>query len=118
VLCPGIVSVRLHNSRSQLQSAGKGKSEGCTEPVIRSGPEAAIMTFNDRAANGKSDAHAIGLGRVEGVKNLLNLPGIYVDTGTDRRTWFVSSRRISTTRIPQMLLMASAALRIKFRMTC
>ena len=26
------------------------------------------MQFNDRSANGKPDSHAIGLGRIEGVK--------------------------------------------------
>src|SRR5215813_8365437 len=60
-------------------TARNRKRESRTWPVIRLGPEAAMMSLDDRAADGQPDTHTAALGCVEGFEQLREV--LRIDTG-------------------------------------
>src|SRR5437762_13103176 len=62
--------------RRTFWNAGNGKSERGAWPVIRFTPQTTTMFFDDRTADGQSDAHATALGGVEGLKEPVHDVGL------------------------------------------
>src|SRR3977135_1324879 len=52
--------------------AGNGKREGGNWDIVRLCPETTMMSLDDGAADGESDAHAVALRRVKRVKQLVH----------------------------------------------
>src|SRR4051794_30905151 len=62
-----------------------GKVKACTARRVVGGPQAATMRFNDRAADAKSHAGAVGLCGKECIKDLVGLPRRQTHAGVANR---------------------------------
>src|ERR1700686_5088467 len=62
--------------RRTFWNPGNGKSKRGAGPVIRFTPQTTAMLFDDGTADGESDAHSTALGRVEGLKELVQDVGL------------------------------------------
>src|SRR4029450_3217763 len=58
-----------------------GKRKGDAWTVIRLCPKTAVMSLDDRAADGEADTHAVAFCRVEGVEQLAHVLRIDADAG-------------------------------------
>ena len=109
---------------ASLGPRGNGKRERRARAVIRRRPEAAMMALDDGAADGQADAHAVALGGVERVEELVRLLCGSKPTPascTVRRTRSPSSASVLITSClgrSSTPLIASEAFRSRFRMTC
>ena len=116
-----------HGSRRQPNpraSTRNGKRKCSSRPIIRCRPQTSVMGLDNGAADGESDSHAVGFGRVEPFEDLvrcfrrenrlLNLSRLAGPDSPSSRSVLISNTfgRSST------VLIASAAFRSKFRMTC
>src|SRR5918992_1403810 len=72
------ISSRYH---VRLWTAGNGKREGGAWTIVGLRPEAATMSFDDGAADGEPDAHAVALRRIESVKQLVHALAVDADAG-------------------------------------
>ena len=71
VLCLiGAIDATFSASQT-LERTGDGKRKRRSGPIIRRRPEASLMSFNNGATDRESDSHAIGLGGVERLEDLL-----------------------------------------------
>src|SRR5882672_5325738 len=62
--------------RRTFWNAGNRKGKRGAGPVIRFAPQTTTMLFDDRTADGESDAHSTALGGVEGLKELVHDVGL------------------------------------------
>src|SRR5204863_10103684 len=65
-----------------LWTVGNGKREGCARTIVWLCPETAMMSFDDGAADGEPDAHAVGFRSVKRVKQLVHALGVDAHPGT------------------------------------
>src|SRR5205823_3933245 len=69
---------RTHHA---LWTAGHGKGECGTWAIVWLCPETAVMSFDDGAADGEADTHAVAFRCVEGVKQLVHALGVDAHAG-------------------------------------
>src|SRR5882672_12026414 len=65
--------------RRTFWNAGNRKGKRGAGPVIRFARQTTTMLFDDRTADGESDAHSTALGGVEGLKDLVHHVGLESD---------------------------------------
>ena len=87
-----VSTVAFETSESRVQ--GSENENVAPGPSLASRPQATLVALDDRAADRQADAHAVALGRVEGVEELLEVSRGSMPTPesrTDSRTRLASS---------------------------
>src|SRR6267142_4525812 len=76
---------RVCRVRRAFWIAGNRKRERRAWSVIRLHPETAAMSFDDRTADRQPDTHAVALGRVERIEQLVHALALDADTSIAHR---------------------------------
>src|SRR6266446_5567345 len=71
--------------RRTFWNAGNGKTKRGAGSIIRLYPETATMSLDDRTADRQPDTHAVALGRVERIEQLVHAPTLDADAGIPHR---------------------------------
>ena len=71
--------------RRAFRIAGNRKRERRAWSIIRLYPETATMSLDDRTADRQPDTHAVALGRVERIEQLVHALTLDADTGIPHR---------------------------------
>src|SRR6202163_3283259 len=76
---------RVYRVRRAFWMAGNRKRERRTWSIIRLYPETTTMFFDDRTADRQPDTHAVALGRVERIEQLVHALTLDADTSIPHR---------------------------------
>src|ERR1700674_211080 len=76
---------RVRRVRDTVEIAGNRKRKRRAWSIIRLYPETATMSLDDRTADRQPDAHAVALGRVERIEQLVHALTLDADTSIPHR---------------------------------